>query len=734
MCVSSLSRWSVALLGLLLSWLLVAVAPAGAQQTSRLAGYLDDVPVAEIFPGADRLGPIEGTPPAAPAYAGDELLGYVLLNSDVVTSTGYSGKPIHVLVGVAQSGEIVGARMVDHSEPIVLIGIPDRRIQEFIQGYIGFNVLQMGPRARPPVDIVAGATVTVVVIGETLTRAALRVLRSRSGAPAAGEGTGDVAGPQRALDMTREGTRTWEDLLGDGSVRRLLLTVGQVNADFAASDERAARRPERGAPDDVFIDLYVAPLTPPVIGRSLLGDQAYAQLMERLGENQHAVLVMGQGRYSFRGSGFVRGGLFDRIELIQDEAAIRFRDRDYVRRGDVAAAGAPGFPEVGLFTIPAGESFDPTEPWRLQLLVQREVGALERTFLTYDLGYDLPEAHLTAPPAPAPPPEASAESPPPDDLEEPLWVRMWQDKMVAIGVLVAALAVLTGAFFFQDILARHPVATDRFRLAFLVFTLVWLGWYANAQLSVVNILTLTNSLITDFSWDYFLMDPLLFILWAAVAASLLFWARGAFCGWLCPFGALQEIVNRIARLLKVPQITVPWGLHERLWAIKYLIFLGLFGLSVYSLAWAERLAEVEPFKTAIILKFAREWPFVVYALTLLAASMVIERFFCRYLCPLGAALAIPARLRMFDWLKRHRECGAPCQRCAVECPVSSIHPDGHINVNECISCLHCQTLYWDDQRCPHMIQLRLRRERAQALSSPGGLPKRAATTAEGTQT
>ena len=104
---------------------------------------------------------------------------------------------------------------------------------------------------------------------------------------------------------------------------------------------------------------------------------------------------------------------------------------------------------------------------------------------------------------------------------------------------------------------------------------------------------------------------------------------------------------------------VPWGLHERLWPIKYIIFLGLFGLSLYSVALAEVLAEVEPFKTAIILKFAREWPFVIYALTLLAAGLFIERFFCRYLCPLGAALAIPGRIRMFEWLKRWPSAARP---------------------------------------------------------------------------
>jgi NosR/NirI family nitrous oxide reductase transcriptional regulator len=135
-------------------------------------------------------------------------------------------------------------------------------------------------------------------------------------------------------------------------------------------------------------------------------------------------------------------------------------------------------------------------------------------------------------------------------------------------------------------------------------------------------------------------------------------------------------------------------------------------------ALAETYAEIEPFKTAIILKFARGWPFVVFALALLGAGLFIERFYCRYLCPLGAALAIPGRIRMFEWLKRYQECGSPCHRCAKECPVQAIHPEGEINVNECIYCMHCQELYHDDHRCPHMIQVRLKREKFEALSSP----------------
>jgi len=95
-------------------------------------------------------------------------------------------------------------------------------------------------------------------------------------------------------------------------------------------------------------------------------------------------------------------------------------------------------------------------------------------------------------------------------------------------------------------------------------------------------------------------------------------------------------------------------------------------------------------------------------------GIFIERFYCRYLCPLGAALAIPGRMRMFAWLKRYKECGTPCQRCKNECMVQSIHPEGDINVNECLYCLHCQVVYSDDHACPVMIQKRLKKERRNA--------------------
>src|SRR5690554_4938503 len=272
----------------------------------------------------------------------------------------------------------------------------------------------------------------------------------------------------------------------------------------------------------------------------------------------------------------------------------------------------------------------------------------------------------------------------------------------------------------QDYLARRPKLLHRVRIGYLSFTVFFIGWYALGQLSVVNVLAFVHSVMTDFRWETFLIDPVLFVLWSFTAVSILLWGRGVFCGWLCPFGALQELINEIARKLKIKQYELPWAVHERLWAVKYVILLLLFGLSLESLATAEKFAEVEPFKTAITLKFNREWWFVFYAVLLLVINIFTRKVYCRYICPLGAALAIPTKLRLFDWLKRRKECGTPCQLCAVECEVQAIHPDGHINANECHHCLDCQVTYFNDDRCPPLVAKKKRRQRTKAAPGSSG--------------
>ncbi len=293
----------------------------------------------------------------------------------------------------------------------------------------------------------------------------------------------------------------------------------------------------------------------------------------------------------------------------------------------------------------------------------------------------------------------------------PLWVESWQGRRLDIWILGAGLVLLTAILVLQDWLTRYPRLLGYIRVGFLVYTLGFIGWYALAQLSVINVFTFTNALMHEFRWETFLIEPLIFILWGFVGVTVLLWGRGVYCGWLCPYGALQELVNKLAVRLKVPQFEIPALVHERLLAIKYIILLGLFGLSLQSIADVVRFAEVEPFKTAITLRFDRAWPFVAYALGMVVVSVFDSKFFCKYLCPLGAALTFPSRFRIFDWLHRRKECGRPCQTCAKECPSQAIRPTGEINALECHYCLDCQVTFWNPYRCPPLVERRKRFER-----------------------
>ncbi|MDT8328803.1 MAG: FMN-binding protein, partial [Roseovarius sp.] len=376
-------------------WLLVTLvfltAPlaAGTDQ-AELGRFLPGLDAADLVPGADAFGPMREDVPVAPVLRAGETVGWAFLTSDFAGTTGYSGKPIHVVAAIDSDAVMTGAVLVEHSEPIVLIGIPESKMRRVIDGYTGLDLKAEADASGTAhdLDIISGATVTVMVIDDSLVRGGLKVARAL--------GLGGLApvaqsGPKRTL-KTGEGTvEDWQTLAGDGSLRGLTLDVGQVNAAFAdTGDARAIARPEKGPDDATFIDMRAALVSVPTIGRSLLGENDYANLQTWLKEGEHAILVAGRGRYSFKGSGYVRGGIFDRIQLIQGDRSVRFFDRDHRRLGAIAADGAPSFTELDLFRIPADSGFDPAEPWRLQLLVQRAVGAVDKTFLTYNLGYRLP--------------------------------------------------------------------------------------------------------------------------------------------------------------------------------------------------------------------------------------------------------------------------------------------------------------------------------------------------------
>ncbi|MFM2440510.1 MAG: hypothetical protein RLZZ349_237, partial [Pseudomonadota bacterium] len=106
------------------------------------------VPCSDVFPNADYFSTRKGRPAYVEAYRSkkvedkenghhtqDEnrvLLGYVFLSTDIVDIPAYSGKPVVTLMGMDVSGKIVGVKVLKHSEPILLVGIPERELTKFI--------------------------------------------------------------------------------------------------------------------------------------------------------------------------------------------------------------------------------------------------------------------------------------------------------------------------------------------------------------------------------------------------------------------------------------------------------------------------------------------------------------------------------------------------------------------------------------------------------------------------
>ncbi|NWD54671.1 regulatory protein NosR [Pseudomonas veronii] len=683
--------------------LLVVLLITSFNAQARPYGDIEQQRIERAFPAQDAVSAPDGPFKVRTISTAGKPIGYVFQSLDVVAIPAYSGKPINTLVILDAAGVIRDAYVLEHHEPILLIGIPEIKLHEFTAHYSGVDVRQrvvVGRSSDPKavtVDAIAGATVTAMVVNEVVMRAAhdvavwLKLI----------DGKAATAQKVALIRTDRFDPATWAQLTGNGAIRRLHLTRGQVDAAFKDTAAEGAE-----AADETFIDLYVADINPPSIGRNLLGEEHYRNLMQGLKPGEQAIAVLGRGLFSFKGSGYVRGGIFDRVQLRQFGNVISFRDLDHQRIDDVYAEGIPAFDEMSVFIVRPQAGFDPGSPWTLELLVRRQTGPVSGTFSSFELPYQMPEQYLERPLPTA------AEQAALDEASRPLWLSIWYQKQVQVMVLGVALLLLTAILFLQDSLARRPRLLHWLRRGYLVFTVGFIGWYALGQLSVVNVLTFVHALVQDFRWELFLTDPLIFMLWVFTAASILLWGRGVFCGWLCPFGALQELLNEAARRLKIRQFELPFAVHERLWAIKYLILLVLFGLSLESMATAERFAEVEPFKTAITLKFDRQWWFVLYAVALLVINLFTRKVYCRYLCPLGAALAIPSKFRLFDWLKRRQECGSPCQLCAKECEIQAIHPDGHINANECHYCLDCQMTWHNENKCPPLINKRKKRNKA----------------------
>ena len=139
--------------------LVLSCSVAISARADSLASFLPDIDPADLAPGADAFGPVRSDVKVAPVLRGGETIAWAFLTSDFVGTTGYSGKPIHVVAAIDADAVLTGVQLVKHSEPIVLIGIPNSRMVELTEGYAGLDLKREAETGGEghDLDIISGA-------------------------------------------------------------------------------------------------------------------------------------------------------------------------------------------------------------------------------------------------------------------------------------------------------------------------------------------------------------------------------------------------------------------------------------------------------------------------------------------------------------------------------------------------------------------------------------------------
>ncbi len=684
--------------------LAVAAALAAAAPSAARAGTLSRADLARWFPDPFVVGERDRDVPVWPIFKQSgppshtvDLVGYAFESSDLAPVPGFSGTPVDLLVAIGTTGDFIDVALLSQHEPVFLGGVGEEPLVKFLQQYRGLSLKQnitIGNGTAKEnrisstavyLDGIAKATASVRIINQSVLGAALKVARTKLGF-SGGRDPDLIAHVRTDLYAPR----TWDELVRAGLVRHYALTNRDVEQGFAGTEGARLDAEVLANPGAIYCDVWAAMATVPTAGRNLLTDAAWRTLQNRTLPGDHVLAVMTKGRCKLVSDLFQRNTVPDRLSIRQSGLPIEMRDLDI----DSPLRGGPGQPEVDqamTFRVIFQAGLDPGEPMQLALRVTRAHGILYPDRYAHDFTFDLaiPADYLI-----------------PAAEDQKTWVATWKERKVEIGVLLLSLALLTWVLARQSALVARTRPLRWFRPAFLLFTLLFVGWYAQGQLSIVNIVALLQAALAWRSWAFFLYDPMTAILWVYVLATAVVWGRGTFCGWLCPFGALQEFAAMLARAVRLPRARLRAATDRKLKLVKYAVLGVILAAAAVSVRWSDRLVEVEPFKTAITMRFERTLGFTAYAVATVLVGAFVYKAFCRYLCPFGAFVALAGRLRRWDWIARRIECGSPCQLCRNRCEYQAIEDDGKIEYAECFQCMECVAIHEDPERCVPLVLAR----------------------------
>ncbi len=585
------------------------------------AGMLAKADLEKLFEDQYVVGDIQPDLPVYPLFVRNpaapdskpELKAYVFESNELVSVRGYSGKPINILVVMDLSGRLLGARLLDHKEPIFLDAYGTGKLTEFAAQYKGLTV-------RHGIEI-----------------------NKSTDTPSRNESTAYLRGVHRGTISAKAINRTIMTAAAKVAMAKLKINVTDNFEDKHTENESSAHNSNsevKPASTSAPADTKLAENAKPTAA-TVADDKAPVSDVTEKQVSPSEILEKTSGKSA---------------------------EKDVGKETDSRTTEKSALTDQSIENKPVNEVT--TAP-------QEFSGKTEQhNYLSEDQ----------------------------DARRE--WLNLWHSRWLDIAILLSGLFILSLGLIAQKRLSASSQRLRILRTAYLLFTLGFIGWYAQGQLTIVNVTAALESLTSGGDLSFLMNDPITVILWVFVGVTLLVWGRATFCGWLCPFGALQELISLIANAIGIRQRRLRTALDEKLKWIKYVV-LGTLLASLYMApSFAEKAVEIEPFKTAISFYFQRDWPYVLWAVACLLLGVVVYRGYCRYICPLGAALASVNFLQRWSWIPRRDACGTPCQSCRHRCEYQAIAPTGKINYSECFQCLDCVSIYQDDQRCLPLIQER----------------------------
>ncbi|MEZ5536339.1 MAG: 4Fe-4S binding protein [Thiolinea sp.] len=617
--------------------------------------------------------------------------GYVIESEWIQPLPGFSGAPINLFILIDTEGTLVDVRLLNHNEPIFVSGLGEAPFRAFLEQYRGHSInsaITIGSGYGTNSDSgslvyfdgVTKATASVRIAHESIMAAAREVAKQK---------LDGLAQPREKIALKDdEGlVFSWDELVEQGIARHVTATHAEVRTKFNDTRWQFDDPFPEAADNEWFADLWIVDVTHPHVARSVMSERMLRDWnnFRRVAPDDETILLIEAGSHGLVGEDFVRNTSPPLITARQDNFPLSIHDADLLidLQKDVPDGRAM------VIRIDRRQGFSPVREWEIGLIATRQRGILNpetgRVELSWQYQADKRFFNIQ---------EIAR---PPTAFEAAIYSRL-ADLIILAGLLVLIVVVV----LFNPKFVRLKSWPYQ-RLLLLAMVLGFIGWWGQGQLSIVTPLAALVAMLDGKPLDFLLYDPFSLLIWLLVIISFFSVGRALFCGWLCPFGALQEFIAKIARTLSIPQLKISDHWDSRLKLVKYVVLAGLVAVAVFLPGQVDTAVEVEPFKTAISVFFVREWYFVAYAVLCLLASLVIFKAYCRYLCPLGALMALGGFLQLRKWIRRREDCGSPCQLCKVRCQYQAIQRSGEITYSECFGCLDCVDIYQDKTKCVPLV-------------------------------